>query len=109
MSIEGGGMISRFEGASGRRLRVETIAGQKLVGGNVTLAEELADRVNLLALSKGANLIEQGDEGNDIYLIFSGVFDVIVNGRTIGRRGPYDHVEPSAELSRHLLGYTKAQ
>lgn len=98
MSVEGGGMISRFEGASGRRLRVEMIAGQKLVGGNSVLAEELADRVRLLALSKGENLIEQGDEGNDIYLVFSGVFDVFVNGRIIGKRGPYDHVGEMAAI-----------
>ena len=91
-------MISRFEGASGRRLRVETIAGQKLVGGNTGLAEELADRVHLLALSKGENLIEQGDDGNDLYLVFSGVFDVIVNGRVIGKRGPYDHVGEMAAI-----------
>src|SRR5258708_6240292 len=91
-------MISRFEGVSGRRLRVETIAGQKLVGGNVALAEELADRVSLLALSKGQNLIEQNDGGNDLYLIFSGVFDVMVNGRIIGKRGPYDHVGEMAAI-----------
>jgi CRP/FNR family transcriptional regulator, cyclic AMP receptor protein len=91
-------MISRFEGASGRRLRVEAIAGQKLVGGNVALAEEIADRVSLVALSKGQNLIEQDDEGNELYLIFSGVFDVIVNGRIIGKRGPYDHLGEMAAI-----------
>jgi CRP/FNR family cyclic AMP-dependent transcriptional regulator len=91
-------MISRFEGVSGRRLRVETIAGQKLVGGNFALAEELADRVSLLALSKGENLIEQGDESNDLYLIFSGVFEVSVNGKIIGKRGPYDHVGEMAAI-----------
>jgi|ERR1700737_76332 len=91
-------MISRFEGVNGRRLRVETIAGQKLVGGNGALAEELADRVTLLALSKGQNLIEQNDEGNDLYLIFSGVFDVVVNGKIIGKRGPYDHLGEMAAI-----------
>jgi CRP/FNR family transcriptional regulator, cyclic AMP receptor protein len=91
-------MITRFEGTSGRRLRVEMLAGQKLVGGNVSLAEELADRVGLLALSKGEQLIEQGDEGNEIYLIFSGVFDVIINGKVVGKRGPYDHVGEMAAI-----------
>jgi hypothetical protein len=46
-------MIERFEGESGRRLRVDALAAQKMVCGNWALAEELAeelaDRVRLRA------------------------------------------------------------
>ena len=48
-------MLQRFEGNSGRRLRVEALAGQKLVGGNRLLAEELADKVELRAVTRGEN------------------------------------------------------
>jgi hypothetical protein len=55
--------------------------------GNRALAEELADRVELCAVSKDELLISQGADEPDIYFILSGSFDVIVNGQKVAVRG----------------------
>lgn len=91
-------MLRRFEGEAGKRLRFEALLAQKLVGGNRELADALAERVVLLTLKRGDCLIEQGASDNDAYFIFAGTFDVIVNGRVIGRRGPNDHVGEMAAI-----------
>ena len=52
-------MLSRFEGENGRRLRIEAVAGQRIVAGNAELAGELADRTELKAVRRGEVLIEQ--------------------------------------------------
>jgi len=91
-------MLDRFLGDKGRRLRVEAFLSQRLVVGNRALADELADRVELLAVCAHATLIEQGAEDNDIYFILSGVFDVVVNGRSVAKRGPNDHVGEMAAI-----------
>jgi CRP-like cAMP-binding protein len=74
-------MLDRFVGERGRWVRIEALASQNLVVGNRALAEELADRIEVCAVSKGELLIYQGAGDNDIYFILSGSFDVIVNGR----------------------------
>ncbi len=91
-------MLQRFEGNSGRRLRVEALAGQKLVGGNRLLAEELADKVELRAVTRGETLIEQGASDNDLYLLLAGTFNIVVNGRVVGERSPNDHVGEMAAI-----------
>jgi CRP/FNR family cyclic AMP-dependent transcriptional regulator len=91
-------MLKRFEGEGGRRLRVEALTSQKLVGGNRALAEALADQVQLVAVEAGEHLIRQAEVDNDVYLIFSGKFDIIVNGRIVNRRQPNDHVGEMAAI-----------
>lgn len=85
-------MLNRFEGEQGRRLRVEALSTQKLVGGNKALAEELADLVELRELKREEALIVQNGSDNDIFFILTGSFGVSVNGRRIASRGPNDHV-----------------
>ena len=91
-------MLERFEGEGGRRLRVDALVNQKLVGGNRELAERLADSAPVFAVQNGQVLIEQGAADNDVYLIFAGTFNVTVNGRIVGRRGPGDHVGEMAAI-----------
>jgi CRP/FNR family transcriptional regulator, cyclic AMP receptor protein len=91
-------MLQRFEGKRGRRLRVDTLCAQKIVGGNVELAEELADRTTLRALDKGDTLIEQGATDNELFFVISGVLDVLVNGRRVAKRGQTDHVGEMAAV-----------
>jgi len=91
-------MLERFEGDAGRRLRVEALVNQKLVGGNRELAERLADTAPVFAVQKGQVLIKQGASDNDVFLIFAGTFNVEVNGRIVGRRGPNDHVGEMAAI-----------
>jgi CRP/FNR family transcriptional regulator, cyclic AMP receptor protein len=92
-------MIERFHGDSGRRLRVEALVTQKLVAGNKALAEELADIVELVAVKKGAELIEQDGSDNDIYFIFSGVMEVVVNHKVLQHRYTNDHVGEMAAIT----------
>lgn len=102
-------MLERFEGAAGRRLRIEALKSQKLVAGNAALAEELVDQVELMALQPGHVLIEQGAHDNDVYLILSGRLNVMINGRLRAERGPNDHVgemaaiEPSQRRSASIV------
>jgi len=91
-------MISRFEGESGRRLRIETLCGQKMIAGNRQLAEVIADSVELKAIRPGDLLIEQGGNDNDLYLILAGVVNIVVNGHIIASRRANDHVGEMAAI-----------
>ena len=76
-------MIHRFQGDAGKRLRIEALVSQKIVGGNRKLAEALSDSAEIMAVQAGDLLIEQGASDNDVYLILAGAFDIIVNGRIV--------------------------
>lgn len=91
-------MLHRFEGNAGRRLRVESLVSQKMVGGNRELAEQLADIVQLRQLRVGEALIEQNGTDNDLFMVLAGAVQVVVNGRVVGRRVPNDHVGEMAAI-----------
>ena len=91
-------MLDSFVGERGRWHRIEALTSQKLVVGNRALAEELADQVELCAVSKDELLISQGADEPDIYFILSGSFDVIVNGQKVAVRGPTEHVGEMAAV-----------
>lgn len=91
-------MLQRFTGESGRRLRVQALLSQKLIAGNLELAEKLSDSAKFFELSKGKTLIEQNAAENDVYMIITGSFDVLINGRKIARRFPNDHVGEMAAI-----------
>jgi predicted nucleotide-binding protein len=91
-------VLRRFAGEDGRRLRVEALLTQKLVGGNRALAEALADEVTLLEVNPGDVLITQGASENDIYMILAGRADILVNGRVVNRRQANDHVGEMAAV-----------
>ena len=91
-------MLDRFQGAGGRRLRVDALTSQKIVSGNRALAEELADRVKLRLIGPGEILIEQGGSDNAIYLVLAGAVNIVVNGRVVGRRAPNDHLGEMAAV-----------
>lgn len=91
-------MLNRFQGEGGRRLRVEALLTQKMVGGNRQLAEELAEDVELCAVKPGEVLINQGGTDNDVFMIFAGRMDILVNGRVVNRRQANDHVGEMAAI-----------
>jgi CRP/FNR family transcriptional regulator, cyclic AMP receptor protein len=91
-------VLSRFKGDAGKRLRLEAFLAQKWVAGNRVLADELETKAELLPVSQGHVLIEQGGADNDVYLILAGAFDISVNGRVIRRRVPNDHVGEMAAV-----------
>jgi CRP-like cAMP-binding protein len=91
-------MLDSFVGERGRPLRIEALASQNLVVGNRALTEELADCVEVCAVSKDELLISQGAGDNDIYFILSGSFDVVVNGQKVAVLGPSEHVGEMAAV-----------
>ena len=95
-------MITRFQGADGRRRLIAALADQKLVLGDQLLAERLADRVELSEAPAGTVIIEQDDATNDLYFILVGSFDVAVNSRVVNRRQPNDHVGEMAAIEPRL-------
>lgn len=91
-------MLHRFEGEAGRRLRVDSLAAQKMVAGNRELAEQLAEIVQLRLLRTGDALIEQDGTDNDVFMVLAGAVQILVNGRVVGRRVPNDHVGEMAAI-----------
>uniref|UniRef100_A0ACD6BAZ5 PycTIR n=1 Tax=Pseudovibrio sp. W64 TaxID=1735583 RepID=A0ACD6BAZ5_9HYPH len=91
-------MIERFEGETGMRLLVEALQMNKMVRGNVKIAQELAKKIVLEKVSAGDELIQQDTETNDIYFIISGSLSIIVNGQQIAIRGPNDHIGEMAAI-----------
>jgi predicted nucleotide-binding protein len=102
-------MINRFMGTSGQRLRFEALLGQKMVAGNQALAGELVDIVEMMHLNAGDVLIEQNASDNHVYFIFAGAFDIVVNGKVMGKRSPGNQVgemaavEPTQKRSASVI------
>ena len=83
--------------------------GAKLAKGSADITDALVRAGEVITATKGSTIIEQGGSDNDVYLIVAGSCDIIVNGRTVGRRGPGDHVgemaaiEPSQQRSASVV------
>ncbi len=77
---------------------IESLLRQKLVGNNLALANEMADQIEWLQVDVGDILIEQGGIDKDVYLLFSGQADVVINGRVVSQCQAGDHVGELATL-----------
>ena len=95
-------MLYRFEGDAGRGPLVDAIAKQQITSGNHALAEEIADLIALRAVPAGATLIEQASEDNDLFLIFEGEFEILVDGVVVAKRGAGEHVGEIAAIQPAL-------
>lgn len=93
-------MKNRFSGAAGRQPLMETLKEHKMVAGNVELATELAKVSKVIAVKKGKVIIRQGGDDSEVFLILTGSFDIVVNGRIVASRFPNDHVGEMAAI-RH--------
>jgi len=86
-------MIERFEGKDNRRTLVDALTEQqRIVAGDAAIAKSFADVGQLLEIEVGRDIITQHGEDRDLYLIVSGSFDIIVNGRSVARRATGNHV-----------------
>jgi predicted nucleotide-binding protein len=85
-------MIDRFKGDAGRGNLMDAVMQQAIAGGNRDLAEELANRLELVEVAEGESLITQGAEDNDLFFIVAGTFSIVVNGRDVAVRGRGEHV-----------------
>ena len=91
-------MKNRFVGESGRNALIDTLKDQKMVAGNAELATEIATSGELLEVKVGSAIIRQGDEDSDVFLIVTGSFEIVVNGRVVASRFPNDHVGEMAAI-----------
>jgi CRP/FNR family cyclic AMP-dependent transcriptional regulator len=93
-------MKQRFEGEAGHRVLIDSLRSQKIVGGNQALAEEIAADGELIEVTGDTAIIEQGADDNDVYLILTGTFVILVNGKKMATRVPNDHVGEMAAVQQ---------
>ena len=95
-------MIERFRE---RATLYEGLREQRVLGADNKLIEELAadsGMLELRELNKGDVLIEEGGSDNDLYLILSGKFDILVHGRHIAVRNAGEVVGEMAATLPHM-------
>ncbi|MGB6924858.1 MULTISPECIES: TIR domain-containing protein [Psychrobacter] len=84
-------LISRFE--ENPSAVINELLGQKLVGGNREIAEEIASNGNVVGFSSGEAIITQGDYDQDIYFILAGEVSMMINGAKLPySRGPGNNI-----------------
>ena len=103
-------LIDRFKSVDGRRLLVDALSTQEIVGGEREgSAEQFADVCALEEFAAGAKIIEQGSSDNDIFFIIGGSTKIIINGREVNTRVAGQHVgemaliDPTARRSATVL------
>ena len=87
-----GALFSRFEGPTGKARLTDVVCEQFIVRGEQSLAAELVSAASLIELKQGDVLIEQNASDDDIYLILSGSFDILINQRSTASRVAGMHV-----------------
>lgn len=95
---ETSGLLDRYEGEAGLRLRIESALDSRLAAGNRALAEAIARTASIRAFRKGELLIEQDGDDNQVFILLSGACDVVVNGKVVNRRTAGDHVGEMAAI-----------
>lgn len=91
-------LADRFRGDAGKNNLIDAMLQQAIVCGSRDLATELADRADIFEVPQGDRIIAQGDDDNDLFLIISGTFKVLVNGREVATRGGGHHVGEMAVI-----------
>lgn len=85
-------LADRFRGEAGRANLIDAMLQHSIVGGGRDLAAEIAERAEVIEVPVGEAIIAQGGDDNDLFLIISGTFRIVVNGREVANRGRGDHV-----------------
>ncbi len=93
-------MTSRFSGPEGRRHLIDALQGQQLLRGCPELAQPLADIATVESFDKGAYLITQGRDDNDMFLLLSGRVSVVINKRPMRQRAAGTHVGEMSLIER---------
>ncbi|MBN1207928.1 MAG: nucleotide-binding protein [Myxococcaceae bacterium] len=79
-------MKERFEGEAGKRLLVEALRQQPLLGRDHDLITAFAEKGILLEFAAGTSLIKQGEGENCLYFILQGEVAIQVNKRVVATR-----------------------
>ena len=90
--ITGVPMIDRFDGEKGRANLLAALQTQRLVGGQLPIAEQIATRGTLVQFEAGTQFITQGAADSDVFFIIAGSADLIVNNRALAMRSAGEHV-----------------
>lgn len=72
-------MKDRFADDNGRRILLDALKDQKLIAGNVGLAAQVASIGELIDVSTGTAIIEQGADDNDVYFVLAVSCNIVVN------------------------------
>ena len=100
--------LAQFQGSRGRPLLVDTLRSQALIR-DQDVALEFARHVSLEYVFQDTTLIHQDDSGSDLFLILTGEFSILVNGKTIEQRpageylGEMALVDPDAPRSASVI------
>lgn len=95
---EAAGLLARYEGEKGKRLRVQSALDSRMVGGNATLAEKVAECATLRTFAAGDHLIEQGGDDNQVFILIAGRCEVRINSKVVASRVPGDHIGEMAAI-----------
>jgi len=85
-------MKSRFEGQEGRSRLVHALTMQSIVDGAESLAEQIADEVEIIGYEDGNVIIAEGGADNEIFFILTGRTSIRVKGREVAPRYAKQHV-----------------
>ena len=88
----------RFDGEEGRRRLIELIAGQKIIRHDMEIAERFADVSSVIVCKTEDDLIVQGETDNDLFLILTGSFEVIVSEHCVALRVAGEEVGEMAAI-----------
>jgi CRP/FNR family transcriptional regulator, cyclic AMP receptor protein len=94
-------LLDRFEGAEGKRRRLDAVASQQIVANNAAVAKALAAiaSLQLIEAAPPNNVcIEQDAPDNDLYLILAGRVSICVHGQEVAIRQAGQHVGEMAMI-----------
>jgi CRP/FNR family transcriptional regulator, cyclic AMP receptor protein len=90
-------MKVRFEG-KGKAQLIEQLARQQFAGGDKAIAKALQKAGQLKEFKAGDQLIREGGEDNDVFLIVAGTVSVVVKGQEVRTLAAGDHVGEMAAI-----------
>jgi CRP/FNR family transcriptional regulator, cyclic AMP receptor protein len=102
-------LLVRFQGEEGARRLEELVRAQVIAAGNAAVGAELSRVAAIREVAVGEVLIRQDASDNDLFLILSGAFRIVVNGRDVAIRRAREHlgemaiVDPSSPRTAHVI------
>ena len=92
-------MLERFAGQEGRRLVIEALRNQPVIGEETIIAETIYDYVAVEGFAPGSTIIEESAPDNNICFILAGTVSIQVTGREIAVRTAGQHIGEMAMLN----------
>jgi CRP-like cAMP-binding protein len=84
-------LLAQFQGPEAKPRLTAALQMQSLIC-EQDLALELEKHVRLEQVLSGETLIRQGAYDNDLFMVLTGEFSVLINEQLVGRRGAGDHL-----------------